>query len=189
MISLYETYKQLLEAGGQESGELELCKITLDQAVDYCTKSGLNIPNLRRNLNFAMKMFGMGMFDRSEMPVISNTQVEDFQNKLHTVYGLKSDDRLLPVKDIIPIQKTAYLDKSVPNILKFGVEGTINYLKETNTVMSKDHHLIDGNHRLLCGLIIDPNTLMKSIIFDLSTEKLLELAHTYHDGVGNERNA
>lgn len=189
MFKLAKIYTQILnEAGGEDAGELELHTLSLESAVKYCVDAGIKVDNLENNLKLAMEIFSHGIFDRDEMPVISNAQVDDFEKILHTKYGIKSVDKLIPVKKLKVVQRTVYLDKSCKGIIENGIESTIAYLKKTMTVVSNDLHLIDGNHRLLSGLIIDPNTVMKSTIFDTSTNRLLSLALSYSDKIGNERN-
>lgn len=189
MIKLLEIYNQILkEAGGQDAGEHELHELSLEDAVKYCKDVGIEVDNIEHNLKLAMDIFSNGVYDRDEMPVMTNSQVEDFEKILHTKYGIKSVDKLVPVKEIKPMQKQVYLDKSVESIAKHGVESTIEYLKKTLTVMSNDGYLIDGHHRLLSGLIIDPDIVMKASVFDTTSNRLMSMALSYSDKIGNERN-
>lgn len=106
----------------------------------------------------------------------------------------KPDDRInvrmieVECKNIIPLQRQVYVDKSVKSIVKSGIDSTLKFLKSTTLVISQDNRLIDGHHRLLSALILDPNMKVKCMQIDLDIETLLPLAVAYGDAKGNDRN-
>jgi len=55
-------------------------------------------------------------------------------------------------------------------------------------IMSKDLYIIDGHHRFLSGVLLDPNMQINALIIDLPIAKLLPLTLSYSDAVGNKRN-
>ena len=80
----------ILEAGGQAEGEMELKKITVEEAREYAekifNKNGLNldeeIPDFDENFRFAQQIAMGGWTKRKEMPVINSGDVKKFQKKI-----------------------------------------------------------------------------------------------------------
>jgi hypothetical protein len=110
--------------------------------------------------------------------------------------GKKSDDVVKAsigketVGKLKPIQKQIYADKSIGITATVGVEKTKDFLQNKSTfVISKDNHIIDGHHRYLSGLLVDPKMKVKVLRIDLPVKKLLPLSLSYSDAVGNKRNA
>jgi hypothetical protein len=109
--------------------------------------------------------------------------------------GENEDDKVsvktgsMKAKDLKPIQKQIYLDKSIGSTIKFGLPGTVNFLKNKSTlVCSSDRFIIDGHHRWMSAIFIDPDMPLNMMIIDLPISKLLPLSLSYSDAVGNERN-
>lgn len=231
-MKLKAIYNQLLqEAGGEEPGQIELRRVTVEDALAYCKKMGLNVPKLEIHLRLAQKLFDYGKTKRADMPVIDEKDVKDFQSKLKSglldledpfsdrtdpsdpfpqgLSGTSATDwmrnglrdkkrpddvikvyeKRIAAKDLKPIQQQVYLDKSVKSTVKFGIEGTTSFLNNSTLICSSDGRIIDGHHRYLSALIIDPNMMMKCLVIDLPISKLLPLATAYGDARGNERNA
>lgn len=89
-----------------------------------------------------------------------------------------------------PIQKQIYFDKSIDACAKFGIEGTKKFLTtKTFFITSSDDYIIDGHHRFLSGILINPNMQVNCLSIDLPIQKLLPLSTAYGDAIGNERNA
>ena len=110
--------------------------------------------------------------------------------------GSKEDDRIdvritkVAVKDLKPIQKQIYFDKSMDATKKFGAAGSIDFVKNKSFfVVSKDNFIIDGHHRFLSALLIDPTAKVNALQIDLPIKKLLPMATAYGDAIGNKRNA
>jgi len=117
-------------------------------------------------------------------------------NGLKVHDGSKDDDVVkakidsVSIKDLKPIQKQIYFDKSITATAESGVTNTINFLKnETTFVDSADRRIIDGHHRYLSGLLVDPNMKVHALTIDLPIKQLLPLTLSYSDAVGNKRNA
>lgn len=91
--------------------------------------------------------------------------------------------------DLIPLQEQIYFDKSIKSIVENGVENTIEFLKnESIIIVSVDGYIMDGHHRWMCGMLIDPNTKLRSVVVDLPRFKLIKLLNDYSDAIGNIRN-
>jgi len=94
--------------------------------------------------------------------------------------------KLIPAKDLKPIQKQVYLDKAVLKIVKSN--GSIDYLRNAILICSSDNRIIDGHHRYLAALIVNPYFKVNCLVVDLPISKLLPFATAYGDAIGNERN-
>lgn len=94
----------------------------------------------------------------------------------------------VPVKKLKPIQRQIYFDKSVTPLAEFGVPSSRSFFQSTMTIMSEDEYIIDGHHRWLASLIIDPTLPMSGIKIALPISKLLPVALSYGDAIGNKRN-
>lgn len=107
----------------------------------------------------------------------------------------KGDDRIdvklkrVQIGKLKPIQKQIYFDKSVNNTLQFGVESSKDFLQNSILVASSDLFIIDGHHRYLSGLLIDPKLPVKVLLIDMPLKDLLPFTLAYSDAVGNKRNA
>lgn len=91
-------------------------------------------------------------------------------------------------KDLYPIQRQAYIDKSLEKIAKDGAEGCRSFLVERKLIASIDDYIIDGHHRFLTALLLDPNMKLQGIRIDLDIDTLKKLALAYGDAIGNKRN-
>jgi hypothetical protein len=86
--------------------------------------------------------------------------------------------------------KQIYFDKSITAIAENGIKGTINFLTDNTTfVASSDNHIVDGHHRFLSGLLVNPDMKVHTLVVDLPISKFLPLALSFSDAVGNKRNA
>lgn len=108
--------------------------------------------------------------------------------------GDKDDDKLnvrafkTQAINLNPIQKQVYVDKSIDKIARDGAQGCRRFLVQRQLITSSDGYIIDGHHRLLTSLIIDPTIKLQGIEIDLDIEVLKKLALAYGDALGNKRN-
>ncbi len=128
--------------------------------------------------------FPQGLDDKAATNFMSN----GLRDKARPDDVIATNIVMVKCKDIIPIQEQVYISKSLGSIAKSGVKGSINFLKTTILVISNDNRLIDGHHRLLSALIIDPEMELKCLKINLDIKQLLPLAVAYSDARGNERN-
>lgn len=239
---LLNEMKMLLEAGGQDSGKIELAQTNVEKAFEYTTNLlGNKISNsewkefldtFKTNYTVAKtKTERTGTTQRYDMPVVDTKQVKYLQKRLlsghldvidHTTNrehdddtfkpflsgdiatewlergikdGVEKDDIINVVKETIsvinlkPIQKQIYFDKSIGNILEYGIEDTKVFLKEEITIISKDGFIIDGHHRWLSAMLINPELEINVLKIDIHKDRLVKLLLAYGDAIGNERNA
>ena len=110
--------------------------------------------------------------------------------------GVKDDDivnvsvRKLPVGKLLPIQRQIYFDKSIRNVAQHGAEGTKSFSasKSNFYVISKDNRIIDGHHRYLSAVLVDPKITVTCLEIDLPINELLPMTLAYTDAIGNMRN-
>lgn len=108
--------------------------------------------------------------------------------------GEKKDDvvkvsmKKVAVKQLNPIQKQIYFDKSIAGIAQFGAEASEKFMTTTNFITSSDYYIIDGHHRYLASMLLNPNMKVNCVVIDLPISKLLPLSLAYGDAIGNKRN-
>lgn len=111
--------------------------------------------------------------------------------------GDKQDDVVrtqmtkLPVGQLKPIQQQVYFDKSIDNTAKSGASGTRSFLTSSKNifVVSADGYIIDGHHRFLSGVLLDPAIQVNCLQIFLPIRELLPLSLAFSDAQGNRRNA
>jgi len=232
--------KFIMEAG-EEPGKMELVHTNVEKAYEYAKNLfdqkqmdiDKEVPDFKKNYQFAQKQAGTGRTQRKDMPVIDDKDIKDFQTRLSQGYidnskpfssdtnsndpfpeGLSNDkakewltNGLQPkdgewkddkikaslgketVSRLKPIQKQIYTDKSIMATVQNGVSNTKSFLSNHSTfIISSDNYIIDGHHRYLSGLLIDPNLKVNVLRIDAPISKLLPLSIAYGDAVGNRRN-
>ena len=108
--------------------------------------------------------------------------------------GKHPDDKIkvtkekIKVQDLKILQKQIYFDKSISSIAQFGAKGTKDFMKTTFFIISKDGFVLDGNHRFLSTMLLDPNFKVTGIVIDLPMKQLHPLLLSYSDAQGNARN-
>lgn len=128
--------------------------------------------------------FPQGLTDKAATNFMSN----GIRDKTKPDDQVQTQIKMIAAKDLIPIQQQVYISKSVDSIAKFGVDASKKFLNSSILVVSKDNRIIDGHHRFLSALIIDPEFKLKCLQIDLSIKTLLPLAISYSDAIGNRRN-
>ena len=100
-----------------------------------------------------------------------------------------SNDRIA-VGNLKPIQAQIYFDKSIKKVSQDGVDSSLEFLtsKNNNFVVSKDNRIIDGHHRFLTTVLINPKIKVNCLKIDLPIKELLPLTLAYTDAIGNVRN-
>lgn len=120
---------------------------------------------------------------------------EWLQSGLEVYDGDSRDDvvslQLTSVKaeDLRPIQEQIYFDKSIETIGKNGAEGTVSFIEDKSILIcSSDNYIIDGHHRFLSAILVDPMMQAQVLKVDLPIDTLLPMAIAYGDAIGNKRN-
>ena len=176
MRQVFKDIRTIMEAGGAAAGSLELIKISYEKAVEHAKSKGIDIeeliPSFKKNFEMAKKLAGKGFAKRSEMPVINNNDVKNFQTRLSKGFidinrpfasnelpdepfpkgldrntgktwiksglprfdGDAKDDvvtvkaKKVAVKNLKPIQKQIYFDKSFKNISDYDLKDNMMFL-------------------------------------------------------------
>lgn len=93
------------------------------------------------------------------------------------------------VKNLVPIQQQIYFDRAMDMQSKDGSKTSRDFLQNKSIfVASSDLRIIDGHHRMLSALLIDPNMKVKVLMIDLPIAQLLPMTVAFSDAVGNKRN-
>jgi hypothetical protein len=109
--------------------------------------------------------------------------------------GSKPDDqvtinkRRVLVTNLVPIQQQIYYDKSIDTLAQFGAKASRKFHQSTIWIVSSDLKIIDGHHRFLSAILVDPNQKVQVLMIDLPLSKLLPLTKAFGDARGNKRNA
>ena len=109
--------------------------------------------------------------------------------------GVKEDDVITvklgkeSAKNLKPIQQQIYFDNSIGKIAADGSKSSKAFLtKKSILVASTDNYIIDGHHRFLSAMLVDPDLQLPIVKIDLPISKLLPMALAYGDAIGNKRN-
>ena len=108
--------------------------------------------------------------------------------------GDKSDDiikakfKMIPVKNLKPIQEQIFLDKVANMIGEFGAVKNGGFVTTLPLIISKEGYILDGHHRFAAVMISDPNIKVKVLEVPLGIKDLLKLTLAYGDAIGNKRN-
>ena len=94
------------------------------------------------------------------------------------------------VGNLKPIQAQIYFDKSIAKMAEVGVADSKAFQtkKENVYIVSSDNRIIDGHHRFLSSVLIDPRLKVNVLKIDMPIKELLELTLAYTDAIGNVRN-
>lgn len=91
------------------------------------------------------------------------------------------------IDTLLPIQKQIYVDTTLSSITDVKRSKTFLSTK-TFFIISADNYIIDGHHRYLSALLIDPNMKVNVVAIDLPIDILLKVTLSYGDAIGNKRN-
>ena len=226
--------------GGAAAGKLELIRTNFVKAKEYVEKIypdfdiEKEIPNFKKNYEYAQKLARGGFAQRKDMPVIDNRDIKLLQKRLKSgaidiarpfadndvpddpfpqgldkttgkkwvTGGLAKNDgdakddvvkvkmKSVAVGNLKPIQSQIYFDKSIRNVAEFGAKGTRDFSasKSNFYVVSSDNRIIDGHHRFLSAVLVDPKIKVTALEIDLPIKDLLPLTLAYTDAIGNVRN-
>ena len=117
-----------------------------------------------------------------------------FKNGLVIHDGNKPDDIVKVTKakvsviKLAPIQQQMYYSKSIGPLSKFGAALSRKFHQSTVFLTSSDFRIIDGHHRYISALLVDPTIKVNVMMVDLPISKLLPLAVAFGDARGNKRN-
>ncbi|KFZ25548.1 MAG: hypothetical protein KQ78_02260 [Candidatus Izimaplasma bacterium HR2] len=196
-----------------DEGKMELLYTSVNDARQYIQKilSKSNrtldkiIPNFNEHYIQAQRMAKMGYVKRKDMPVISSSDIKSLQHHLtngfidrnppFSINTKPNNDDVIKVSkttEIIsklkPIQKQIYLDKAAVILGKKSISETKKFLETKIFVVNTDNYIIDGHHRYLAGMILDPTIKVSVLKIDMNKDQLLSLTKSFSNAIGNKRN-
>lgn len=175
-----------------------------------------DMPEFTEHYEHAQTLAKQGHTKRKDMPVIATKQLKDFQRRLangsldirnpyapkgspyftagkEEYDGQRDDDKVkitsevVQVSKLTPIQKQIYIDKSIRHVAD-DIKASTKFLSKAQLVVSSDLRIIDGHHRWLTAMLIDPRFKIHVVKIDLQWKELLKIAMEYSDQKGNKRN-
>lgn len=189
---------------------LEAADLPYTSALEYATKKfqengkDLNklLPNFEKNYRIAQQKLSMGQTKlRKDMPVIRQADMHELQRIL-VGGGIKTHQsehrgnkaihfsmQWIEVGKLIPIQKQVYFDKVIDAQATETRRQTMNFLQNVIFIVSSDNRIIDGHHRWLSAILINPAIKIKALVVDLPIIELLPLTLAFSDMRKNVRNA
>lgn len=195
---LFEEYRRILEAGGDSAGSLELVETDYDQFLEYLQSKGIKskkIANLEVNFENVKRLTNTGEKERSEMPVVTQKQIKKLQKILADGYITGDKERSISrtirkfrADMLKPTQQQIYVDKSIDKIEKFGLDGIFQKLKKARFIASSDEFLVDGHHKWLNAMLLDPGMMLNVMFVDLPLETLLKSLENFGESAGNKKN-
>lgn len=108
--------------------------------------------------------------------------------------GKVSDDvvkfsaKLIAAGSLKPIQQQIYLDKALEIGMSSEPAEWAKSVGSSFMISTSDGYIIDGHHRWLFSVLLDPNIKMSSLVIDLPLKVVLKLLTAYGDAIGNKRN-
>ena len=109
--------------------------------------------------------------------------------------GSVKDDQIkvirtkMKIKDLTPIQSQIYLDKAMRVAKDEGIATHKSNIENRSVfVISKSGYIIDGHHRYLSAMLIDPDIMTHVLMIDLPIQKLIDIATSFGFAIGNKRN-
>lgn len=143
------------------------------------------IVNFHEKYTLTQSITQLGITKRKDMPVINVGDVKRFQKFANNYPSTKKD---IVSKFMVPIQRQIYVDKVISNWAKYGIESVKPFLETTVTIIDEDNHIIDGHHRWLSAMLINPEISLHTLQVCVPWQELLTIANNYTDTVGNRRN-
>lgn len=178
---------------GEQSGNLELVLTPVPRAVGF-TQELLTVPLsswlpvFEENYLTAQLKAQQGHTKRAEMPVLEEDDLEDFKTALQALSHVDCVEDVIAAKDLIPTQRQIYFDKSITPTVKFGKDATFDHLRSQHLYVSKDRGILDGHHRWLSAMLLDPEFTFLVLVVEEDAQQALRDSLIYSDSRNHERN-
>ncbi len=152
----------------------------------YCHESGLDLEDLDEKITAAQsrrKYF----ISRLDMPVIEYHQIKQVQNMLLSM-DIEFEHKKISAKRLKPVQNEIYIDKAINSILQHGLSKSRRYLQYLSTItISADNCIIDGHHRWLTAMLINPSMRVNVFQVDKDFTDVYRLMVAYTNILNNSR--
>lgn len=118
------------------------------------------LPGFTSGLLAARTMARLGEYRRKDMPVVDETDLEALKADL-ALSGIAAEPNcVIRPREAHPSQCQIYVDKAVTGTARFGVDGTLDFLRSNHLVVTEDDFVVDGHHRWLTAWTIDPDVML-----------------------------
>ena len=203
MLKQFSSYLKLVESpqGGKSPGRLDITKITFVEALQFATDTFTKhgkilekvLPNFKNNFLAAQQKIKLGNTKRKDMPVIRQKDIKALQHILlkggislnkeydHDKKKIHFSLQRVPVNSLVPIQDQVFFDKVINAEAIETRSETLTFLRNTIFVVSSDHRIVDGHHRFLSAMLIDPNLRVPVLAVDLPISELLPMMLKFSD--------
>ena len=190
---------QTVPSGGESSGKLELLKTPYQAALlhsdiqfkEHQHKSTYElIPEFYGNYWYGYSKVSDGYFLRNQMPVINEDDIEKLKPLL-TFENIKDFCEICKAEAgrLVPLQSQLYFDKSIDSTAKFGLDSTIKFLQSNHLFVSDEFKILDGHHRWLTAMLLNPTLELNLFKITMPLDKLLPFMLKFSDDSGRLRNA
>lgn len=180
---------------------MELDNISFEEALRYAEKTFADkgkdlhalMPDFEKNFRMAQSKATYGHKTRKEMPVVMQSDIKSLQKVLQSgeiQIGKPFDLLKKPIhfslekieaSRLVPTQKQIYFDKVIKAQANETRQQTLAFITSAIFVVSSDNKIIDGHHRFLSAILIDPTIKVKVLKVDLPMSELLPLVLKFSD--------
>lgn len=147
----------------------------------------VGLTDVPRRLWHARKRAEEGLYRREQMPVIDESDFQSFKEYV-AGDGVTLKFGAMRAKEMRPLQRQIYVDKSVRALAEHGVSSSMKYIASTHIIVSSDSHIIDGHHRWLSAMLTEPDAHVPFIMASGSADAMLKEFIAFSDAEGKSRN-
>jgi hypothetical protein len=184
--------------GGESPGMLDMTTTNYHEARRYADeqfwywrniKVYEALPQFYGDYWYAYSKIADGRYLRSQMPILNESDMQKLKTLL-TAENVKDICEVCKVEAgrLIPIQKQIYFDKSIDKTAEYGVRDTLKFLKSLHIFTDDAYQILDGNHRWLSAMLIDPYTELLLYKIKMPLDKVLPFMLKFSDDNGRVRN-
>ena len=180
------------KGGGAKAGSHQVALTSTSKAKAFAQKELKKFdsiyPDFEERYEVAKGQILKAKYFRSQMPVITSKDLGGFEEFLISA-GVKVSHQMGAIVALKPTQRQVYLSKPVLGVKKTGVKASRKWIKKgSRFIVSRGNHIIDGHHRWLSGMLLDPRMAVMSMTTNIDQHALMAYANEYSDLVGNVRN-
>jgi hypothetical protein len=170
---------------GETAGKLDLLQrpssqfytdarlYAFDEFERYGRSLDAELPHYSPNLLAARGMVGRyGTFRRADMPVIERGDLHDLEALVASRGGKITKSRI-EAKNAKPMQRQIYVDRAIDGTAEHGVAEATRFLTSRPIVTDYRHDIVDGHHRWLSAMLINPKLVLPHWRIELPIEELL----------------
>ena len=159
----------------------------VESSVQLAESLGVPTTGMAARLWRARSHAAHGSFLRAEMPVIEESDIPNLKSFMLSDGVLLEEDTVRP-KDLVPLQKQIYVDKVIRAIASHGVNAERAFVSSKHIVTTSDRHIVDGHHRWLTGMLLDPDKPTPAVCATGTASEVLSDFIAFSDAEGHERN-